>query len=205
MPGWKSDSWALGCVLFFCLVGRPKYFGSTFEEVLQQIKAEFDDMNENSHNQVSVHFDSVTDDSDEILSGLSMSTSQLLGDLLAYDPSTRISIPDVCRHPFFNTTGDNSEVDPLNFHLQDPLKLPRSNAGQIGASSAEDKAWTRRQCSMVWSPMPKAYDFGTGSNTDGSGGNSPGLASGSVRRIFTALERETIEETDGERLCSWLP
>lgn len=33
-PGWAGDSWALGCVTYFCLVGRPKYYGATFEEVM---------------------------------------------------------------------------------------------------------------------------------------------------------------------------
>ena len=32
-PGWAGDAWALGCVTFFCLKGRPKYYGDSFEEV----------------------------------------------------------------------------------------------------------------------------------------------------------------------------
>ena len=27
MPGFAADAWALGCLTFFCLYGRPKHFG----------------------------------------------------------------------------------------------------------------------------------------------------------------------------------
>jgi serine/threonine protein kinase len=36
-PGWAGDVWALGCVTHFCLMGRPKYYGTTFEEVSSSI------------------------------------------------------------------------------------------------------------------------------------------------------------------------
>jgi serine/threonine protein kinase len=29
VPGFAADAWALGCVAFFCLHGRPRYFGDT--------------------------------------------------------------------------------------------------------------------------------------------------------------------------------
>jgi serine/threonine protein kinase len=28
-PGYAADAWALGCLAYFCLHGRPKYFGDT--------------------------------------------------------------------------------------------------------------------------------------------------------------------------------
>jgi serine/threonine protein kinase len=31
-PGWTVDYWSLGCVLYFCLFGRPKYYGSDFQQ-----------------------------------------------------------------------------------------------------------------------------------------------------------------------------
>lgn len=27
LPGFAADAWALGCVAYFCLHGRPKFFG----------------------------------------------------------------------------------------------------------------------------------------------------------------------------------
>jgi serine/threonine protein kinase len=32
-PGWPVDYWSLGCVVYFCLFGRPRYYGSNFEQV----------------------------------------------------------------------------------------------------------------------------------------------------------------------------
>lgn len=32
-PGWTVDYWSLGCVVYFCLKGRPKYYGTTFQQV----------------------------------------------------------------------------------------------------------------------------------------------------------------------------
>mmetsp|Transcript_5701 Transcript_5701/g.9305 ORF Transcript_5701/g.9305 Transcript_5701/m.9305 type:complete len:629 (-) Transcript_5701:131-2017(-) len=199
-PGWKSDSWALGCVLFFCLVGRPKYYGASFQEVLEQIAEDNGDANTSS----SVHFDVAAgrDDAEEVLSGLSVSTSQLLDDLLERDPSVRISVTAACSHPFFSVTAEEDCPDPLQYHMREPVKLPRSSDVQ-SEQKGEEKAWARRQCSMVWSPMPQAYDFGT--NGSGEGGGAYGLSSSSARRIFAALERKVIGETDEERLSSWLP
>lgn len=36
-PTQLADAWALGCVLYFCLYGRAKYYGSTFAEVFAMI------------------------------------------------------------------------------------------------------------------------------------------------------------------------
>ena len=29
LPGFAADAWALGCVTYFCLYGRPKFFGDS--------------------------------------------------------------------------------------------------------------------------------------------------------------------------------
>jgi serine/threonine protein kinase len=29
LPGYAADSWALGCLAYFCLHGRPKFYGDT--------------------------------------------------------------------------------------------------------------------------------------------------------------------------------
>lgn len=200
-PGWKSDSWALGCVLFFCLVGRPKYFGATFQEVLRQIAEESGDATNTSS---SVHFDvsAGRDESEDVLSSLSSSTSQLLDELLQHEPSERISVKAVCSHPFFSAAVEEDYRDPQQYHMQAPVKLPRTSDVQ-NEHQGEDKAWARRQCSMVWSPMPQAYDFGSDSSAEGRG--ATGLSSSSARQIFLSLERKAICETDEERLSSWLP
>lgn len=43
-PGWTVDYWSLGCVLYFCLYGRPKYYGTTFEQVLFQMASDYTEL-----------------------------------------------------------------------------------------------------------------------------------------------------------------
>ena len=40
-PNFLTDSWSLGCLLIFCLCGRPRYYGNDRQEVLQQIFHDF--------------------------------------------------------------------------------------------------------------------------------------------------------------------
>jgi serine/threonine protein kinase len=45
VPGFAADAWALGCVAFFCLHGRPRYFGDTDQVARwsnQQLQIPFD-------------------------------------------------------------------------------------------------------------------------------------------------------------------
>ena len=37
LPGFAADAWALGCVAYFCLHGRPKFFGDN-EQVGEAVK-----------------------------------------------------------------------------------------------------------------------------------------------------------------------
>ena len=215
VPGWGCDSWALGCVLYFCLVGRPKYFGTTFQEVLRQIKVENGEGVTNDNGCHSVQFDmndpSLLLESEEIMSSLSSNTKNLMMCLMEIDPRSRLSVTDACTHPFFTeaphvTLKDGSEgggIDPTCLHMEDPLKLPQREGGEYDASNVEDKAWARRQCSMVWSPMPQTYDF---KNDDGSSPNNiDKVAAVPARRLFVALEKVVINETVEECLSSWLP
>ena len=118
-----------------------------------------------------VHFDTTSpddDDADEVVvRGLAESSRQLLSDLLQREPSARMSVTDACSHPFFTSAAEDS-ADPLQFHhhhhqRRDLLKLPRRSdvpeGGGPRGQEEEERAWARRQCSMVWSPMPAAYDF----------------------------------------------
>lgn len=246
--GYSSDSWALGCVLFFCLVGRPKYFGSSFQQVLQQIRADEaagrggqaggeggmgstgGPQQQQQQQQASVHFSQAVSstgspEADDILQSLSPPTTELLRGLMHCDRHRRLSVADACAHAFFTQApplssspsraeeeegeGSNSGggTDPRSFHLCEPVKLPRTAAAAGGGGGGEpargeDRAWARRQCSMVWSPVLKTYDFQADTDRDTDGGAGAGAAG----RLFAVLERERIVETaeeggDG----SWLP
>jgi hypothetical protein len=144
---------------------------------------------------------------DDIFAGLSSHVRDLMNGLMCVDTGTRFSLTDVCSHPFFceapSTTSspDDRFGDLRKLHTQDPLKLPRRGGGD-DACHVEDKAWARRQCSMVWSPMPPTYDFQSGGgNVDTKRTKSVGPA----HRLFITLEKVIIKEIVEESLCSWLP
>ena len=165
-------------------------------------------------------------DAEAVLLGLSPATRQLMEGLLRCDPTTRLSVTDACAHAFFSQatplarfssspSASFSEeeawvekasargIDPRSFHLCEPVKLPRRAGGGEGPPQGEDRAWARRQCSMVWSPVLKTYDFQaeTEAGTDAGRGG----ASGAAGRMFAVLERERINETAEESGGSWLP
>ena len=146
--------------------------------------------------------DSFSVESNKIFCELSPATTQFMDDLLSFEPSTRLSLRDACTHAFFSAyqrSGHECSIDPRSLHTEEALKLPR-NTRQHGTSPIEDKAWARRQCSMVWSPMPKTYNF---HNTDDK--STGGFDVGSTGRLFATLEKLAIKETSEERLSTWLP
>jgi hypothetical protein len=77
-----------------------------------------------------------------------------------------MTVEQVLHHPYVT---DNDTIDPFALHALDALPLPRTNSGPGGGDSGgknEDKEWARRQCSIVWAPMPMSYDL---SSTAGRG------------------------------------
>jgi hypothetical protein len=89
------------------------------------------------------------------------------------DPTSRFSLELAVQHSFLTTDMGNAEgllsagvVDPLLLHSLPavPLPLPSEDHVTGGASGADgDKEWARRQCSMVWAPMPADYSFSSNS------------------------------------------
>lgn len=145
LPGKKADSWALGAVMYFIIVGKPKYYGDK-EEVLSAIQTE-------SENRHSVHFATAPIDQT-----FGERARHLLSLLLEKNPQNRIPVSDAMIHPYITLgeDGDSVEIVASELHAQHPIELPSDNRGQMNVA---DKEWARRQFSMVWAPMPHDYNI----------------------------------------------
>ena len=143
------DAWALGCLMSFCLNGKPLFFGDS-EEVLAQMEAivapqtravRFDQ-------EMEIACSSFYHDTRHGVSGQAL---QLLDSLLAIDLRERAFVSDAAKSAFLT---DGGRIDPLQLHSRDAPEIPAKFEAQ-----AVDQAWARRQLSVVWAPMPATYSF----------------------------------------------
>lgn len=77
------------------------------------------------------------------------------------DITSRFSLEQAIHHTFLTTGTGSVSMDPLLLHTLPAVPLPLPSEGSAsGVSGADgDKDWARRQCSMVWAPMPTDYSF----------------------------------------------
>jgi serine/threonine protein kinase len=138
IPSKSADSWALGCVFFQCLAGRPPLL----------------DTNEASTRQRIVTFElssSEAADDDFFLerSGTSSFTQlskHLIRRLLNKIPSERPNMSNIAMDEFFQGK------DIFSLHTKPSYRL---DAGKVAPSP--DARWSRRQFSSIWAPQPQAY------------------------------------------------
>jgi serine/threonine protein kinase len=163
-PSVSSDCWALGCVISQCLSGKPPLWASSQAETLRSI----------------VRFSTLDAQNDAFPPSLPDTARSLIAALLTPDPATRLGahagVADVLAHPFFAGIGDAELL-----YSQQPPPL-----AQGPAPPAPNAAWSRRQNSMLWSPLPQRYAF-----ADDSPG-APALA-------------DTINETELEARAPFAP
>ena len=143
------DAWALGCLMSFCLNGKPLYFGAA-EDVLSQMEAI------TSPQTRAVRFDSQKDASclsfyHDTRHGVSVQALQLLDSLLAISLQDRIFVSAAVESVFLS---DGGRINPLQLHMHDAPEIPNKLEAE-----AVDQAWARRQLSVVWAPMPATYSF----------------------------------------------
>ena len=152
-PGLDADAWGLGCLTHFCLCGRPLYYGSR-DEVLAQMAQE------GTGRQAQVHFAGPASDADPL-------SRAFIDGLLSRDPRERMSVLDAAAHAFLLTGSPGQEVplSPLRLHLGEPVPLPVGRA-TTGSAGDEEHLWARRQFSVLWAPMPHAYNL-EGGHGDG--------------------------------------
>ncbi|CAM9104545.1 unnamed protein product [Discosporangium mesarthrocarpum] len=129
-PGMAADAWALGCVIYQCVVGRPPVFAETDEEIMGKV----------------VSF--APGDEDQLPDFVSGECKALVAALMEPNPEIRLTVHGSAEQAFFVGSG----IDVFSLHHQKPLELV---AGSI--KPAPNAAWSRRQNSMIWAPMPQEY------------------------------------------------
>eukprot|EP00980_Cylindrotheca_fusiformis_P009674 scaffold2141_cov120-Cylindrotheca_fusiformis.AAC.9 len=142
-PTPAADSWALGCVLYQCLTGRPPIFEDD-ETSLKHRIVSFDVGESQSDNAASSLF------SEPHAQGIEMEARDLIIGLLNTAASDRPDMTEAAQHAFFSK--DGTDVYSLYRQVAPPLDV-----GDV--APVEDAKWSRRQFSSIWAPQPKAYDI----------------------------------------------
>ncbi len=140
MPGLEADSWALGCVTFLCLAGRPPIFAETDEIIIARV-VRFSVGNGNG-------CEGEGGDLPALPPAISEPPRLLVRALMEPDPKARLGVEHAAKHEFLVRGG----VDVFSLHRKKPVELAQ---GTVAATP--DAAWSRRQNSMIWAPMPQAY------------------------------------------------
>jgi serine/threonine protein kinase len=175
VPTTSSDSWALGCVLYQCLSGRPPLIDQDDEQTRQRIVS-FGDSAEGSSDPLF---------SGKHAEGISNKARALIRRLLNRDAAFRPTMAQIAEDPFFDG------VSCFTLHREE---APSLDVGSV-APAAEDSRWSRRQFSSIWAPQPKAYDLsgasGTGAATIGSSTASGGpIPEGDEANAFFTTSRQ---------------
>jgi serine/threonine protein kinase len=152
IPTFAADSWALGCVTYQCLSGRPPFLEMDEESTRHRIVT-FQGSDRPA--------ESVSDPSSspspfgslfegKHASSIEGSARDLIERLLQRHPARRPSMPQVAQQPFFA----DADVDVFSLHRRSAYPL---DVGRV--APAPDAQWSRRQYSSIWAPQPAAYDL----------------------------------------------
>ena len=142
-PTYAADAWALGCVTYQCLSGRPPFLEDDDEATRQRI-VKFNTVQSGSGDQFDRLFQ------ERHAADISPSARELIQSLLTRDPSMRPDMHQVAESLFFT----EANVDVFTLYSKDAYPL---DVGTVGP--APDAKWTRRQFSSIWAPQPQAYDI----------------------------------------------
>jgi serine/threonine protein kinase len=149
VPTKAADSWALGCLTYQCLSGRPPFLELDEESTRNNIVS-FDSHGDSS-NQVARLFE------DKHASDIEPNARQLIKSLLCRSASSRPDMERISLLDFF------SGIDVFSLYRQEAYPLGVGNS-----APAPDAQWARRQFSSIWAPQPVAYDISLPDETSNS-------------------------------------
>jgi serine/threonine protein kinase len=142
-PTMAADAWALGCVIYQCLSGRPPILEAD------------ESMTRNRIVSFEVKTGSTNDDEAKLFgdthgAAIEPEAKKLIIQLLDRHATERPSMQQVAQQDFFSGSGTN--VFALYSQSAHPLDV-----GDV--TPVADAQWTRRQFSSIWAPQPQAYDI----------------------------------------------
>ena len=149
-PTAAADVWAIGCVLFQCISGRPPVLEDTDDLTAHKIVAFFTGQGASSSD--TEDFFGQCD-----ASAFRDDTKSLIKRILNRDVSSRPDILQVSTDAFF------AGMDIFSLHKNPAHPL---DVGSIAPVS--DAKWSRRQFSSIWAPQPHAYVIGSPSHSTAS-------------------------------------
>eukprot|EP00522_Entomoneis_paludosa_P017392 CAMPEP_0172450846 /NCGR_PEP_ID=MMETSP1065-20121228/9056_1 /TAXON_ID=265537 /ORGANISM="Amphiprora paludosa, Strain CCMP125" /LENGTH=571 /DNA_ID=CAMNT_0013202689 /DNA_START=1 /DNA_END=1716 /DNA_ORIENTATION=- len=177
IPTPAADTWALGCVMYQCLSGRPPLMEIDDEATRHRIVT-FD--TGDGSGGMADPVDQLFQDKHSL--NISQSARQFIRKALGRVPTTRPDMQKLARDEFFLSEGTNV----FDLHGQTASTL---EVGSV-APPAADAKWARRQLSSIWTPQPAQYALSLDGNDDKN--KQKGMKK--YRTVLAALAASPIPE-----------